>query len=74
MNGSPRHVGMSVLSRVEYDRALLWVYHTALKGKNTVYTVKLWDGAHSILKFVIFEPQLKTHKWPEALENVLKSV
>ena len=33
-NSSPRHVGMSVLWRVEYDRVPLWVY-IALERKKT---------------------------------------
>ena len=54
MNGSPRLVDMSVRYRVEYDRVSLWVYHTTIERKKiTVYTVKLWDGAHNILKFAI---------------------
>ena len=33
MSGSPRHVGMSFLEKVQYDMLPLWVYHTALERK-----------------------------------------
>ena len=52
MNSSPRHVVTSAQYRVEYDRVYHYWYTTQhLKGKNTIYTVKLLDGAHSIAKF-----------------------
>ena len=69
MNRSPRHVGKSVLLRVEYDRVPLWVYHTAVerKKKHRIdYTAKLWDGAHSILKCTILNRNWRiTDDWTQ---------
>ena len=40
------------------------IQHSTWKEQNTVYTVKRWGGAHSILKFANCEPQMKNHLWP----------
>ena len=74
LNGSARYVDMSVLQRVEYDS----MPHCTWKEKNTVYTLKLWDGEQTISKFAIWNRNWRSTDlvylfgWvPEVLQNSL---
>ena len=43
--------------------------HSTWKEQNTIYTMKLWDGAHSILKFAILSCNLRITE-DQAQENM----
>ena len=62
IDGSLRHVGMSVPRGVEYDTVPQWVYHTALERKKGVNCEFMGRRAKHF-ELSDFEPQLRNHRW-----------